>query len=874
MQKVFGIGFSKTGTTSLESALSILGYNTWRGHWQNPNLSYAIALYLYNDIEKLFDIINYYDALADAPWGGSDLYREIYKRLPTSKFILTIRDAEDWYDSFERMITKFDANLETALDTFHAKERYGAVHFFKEIFDIETLAGNKQKIIETYTKYNQNAISFLSERKADFIIYDIPNGDGWEKLCIFLEKPIPSQPFPHKNKSTVPAQQSSNSLSEGTVTTQDRIPQQSGKISDYFRLLRNLFLVRSSGLFDRSWYLSNNPDVAQAKVNPLIHYLRNGGVEGRDPGPNFSSKWYLDTYADVRKAGINPLVHYLKYGAHEGRLPYFQNIEHPNIPYQCPVCKERISNFVPIPIYYEENLKKYGYPYTFDDAETLNAEKYTCPYCSATDRDRLYAYYIEKRIAWQKTDDKIRLLDIAPSVPLSSFISRFDKIKHDTADLLVEGVDLAVDITNMPEIATDTYDILICSHVLEHVDDDKKAISELHRVLKQNGWGIIMVPIVLAIDKIDEDTKITDVAERWRRFGQDDHVRLYSKAGFVNRLENAGFVVHQLGVDYFGEDVFKKHGIGSKSILYLVEKKVFNQKQLPLRDDCDFFFIVGTGRSGTTLMAQVLNAHSQICVPIELQITVEESNNGARLAEIFETQKNLKFRTEDYIKLIEDRCPHDVMKYYDYHDFFNRIPYPVLSLQWLLTKLYSDIAHSKGKTIFAEQTPWYGQHIGLFNRLFPRAKFIHMVRDGRDVAISFARTPWWHKDINLNLERWAYEVNKIERDGMRLLEDRILTVRYEDFVLESEKVTRMVCTFLEVHFEETMLDPNLHIDYGQFSRNPAKVVSSQAYQKWQREKKNAFFSDSVYGWKTNENANFENIGTETLQLLQRFGYEV
>jgi hypothetical protein len=84
----------------------------------------------------------------------------------------------------------------------------------------------------------------------------------------------------------------------------------------------------------------------------------------------------------------------------------------------------------------------------------------------------------------------------------------------------------------------------------------------------------------------------------------------------------------------------------------------------------------------------------------------------------------------------------------------------------------------------------------------------------------------------------------------------------------------MVCTFLNVPFEETMLDPKLHIDYGQFSRNPAKVVSSQAYQNWQREKKTAFFSDSVYGWKTNEEADFGKIGTATMQLLQRFGYEV
>jgi uncharacterized coiled-coil protein SlyX len=81
----------------------------------------------------------------------------------------------------------------------------------------------------------------------------------------------------------------------------------------------DLALIRSSGLFDQDWYLDNNPDVSQAKVDPLLHYLRYGGFEGRDPGPNFSSKWYLDTYKDVKKAGLNPLVHYIKSGLEEGR---------------------------------------------------------------------------------------------------------------------------------------------------------------------------------------------------------------------------------------------------------------------------------------------------------------------------------------------------------------------------------------------------------------------------------------------------------------------------------------------------------------------------------------------------------------------------
>jgi len=81
----------------------------------------------------------------------------------------------------------------------------------------------------------------------------------------------------------------------------------------------DLALIRSSDLFDIAWYLTNNPDVADSKVDPAYHYLWHGGFEGRDPGPDFSSSWYLHTYNDVENAGINPLVHYIRYGKEEGR---------------------------------------------------------------------------------------------------------------------------------------------------------------------------------------------------------------------------------------------------------------------------------------------------------------------------------------------------------------------------------------------------------------------------------------------------------------------------------------------------------------------------------------------------------------------------
>ena len=91
------------------------------------------------------------------------------------------------------------------------------------------------------------------------------------------------------------------------------------KIRRYLKYRKDLPLIQSSGLFDEAWYLDNNLDVCQAKMDPVLHYLLYGGFEGRDPSPLFKSSFYLTAYPDVKEAGFNPLIHYLQYGQSEGR---------------------------------------------------------------------------------------------------------------------------------------------------------------------------------------------------------------------------------------------------------------------------------------------------------------------------------------------------------------------------------------------------------------------------------------------------------------------------------------------------------------------------------------------------------------------------
>lgn len=103
------------------------------------------------------------------------------------------------------------------------------------------------------------------------------------------------------------------------------------RIGRSIRIMEDLSLIRSSGLFDATWYLSNNPDVAEAKIDPARHYLLYGGFERRDPHPGFCSGVYLDTYEDVRIAEINPLVHFLKYGMSEGRVVYISGSDQTHV---------------------------------------------------------------------------------------------------------------------------------------------------------------------------------------------------------------------------------------------------------------------------------------------------------------------------------------------------------------------------------------------------------------------------------------------------------------------------------------------------------------------------------------------------------------
>ncbi|AVS65719.1 O-antigen biosynthesis protein [Paracidovorax avenae] len=239
--------------------------------------------------------------------------------------------------------------------------------------------------------------------------------------------------------------------------------------------------------------------------------------------------------------------------------------------FTCPVCGNGVTHFLPVPDHYASSLRKHGASFSMSDFETLNTAHYSCPACMASDRDRLYAYFIRRHLL-RPSLPQLRILDIAPAPALSSMLRGLGGRNYRSADLQSPLADDRVDITDMRIYADDSFDLIICSHVLEHVNDDQLAMRELHRVLAPGGCAILMVPLLATAATTDEDPQESRVEERWRRFGQDDHVRLYAKKDFIGRLQHAGFAMASLTQDDLGAAAFSEHGISARSVLHIGRK--------------------------------------------------------------------------------------------------------------------------------------------------------------------------------------------------------------------------------------------------------------------------------------------------------------
>lgn len=184
MVKVFGIGFHKTGTTSLGLALEHFGYRVCHGAVPlREALGHRLMMHLLDDrhLEPIMRVARHYDAFEDNPWFV--LYRELDRRFPGSKFILTIRDEARWLDSACRYFGPTRSDLR------------------RWIYGDASPLGNEQRWAERYRSHNDAVTSYFSARPDDLLVVDWEHGDGWNELAAFLGRTPPSAlPFPHSTK--------------------------------------------------------------------------------------------------------------------------------------------------------------------------------------------------------------------------------------------------------------------------------------------------------------------------------------------------------------------------------------------------------------------------------------------------------------------------------------------------------------------------------------------------------------------------------------------------------------------------------------------------------------------------------------------------
>ena len=201
-----------------------------------------------------------------------------------------------------------------------------------------------------------------------------------------------------------------------------------------------------------------------------------------------------------------------------------------------------------------------------------------CPNCGSLERHRLLWEYLHKKTSLFDSQKKL-LLEFAPVDIFFDLFSSKLQISYFPCDIKpghpkyykVTDKIIQADITKL-QFSDNFFDVVLCSHVLEHVIDDRKAMSEMYRVMKKGAWAIIQVPLDHSREFTYEDFSITSFEGREQAFGLGDHVRIYGK-DLTKRLASAGFKVTE--VDYvstFSREEITRYGFDPYEILYLCEK--------------------------------------------------------------------------------------------------------------------------------------------------------------------------------------------------------------------------------------------------------------------------------------------------------------
>lgn len=218
---------------------------------------------------------------------------------------------------------------------------------------------------------------------------------------------------------------------------------------------------------------------------------------------------------------------------------------------QCPFCEHHFRRFL-----FDAGERS---P-LFDEVHVIgggSSEQALCPFCQSFERERhVFLFLKHETTLWTESN---RVLHMAPERRVSEKLRQSKNLTYTTGDIDPSRADVKVDLMAIG-FPDQTFDAILCNHVLEHVPDDRKAMSEIYRVLRPGGWAMLQVPIADGI-QTREDRSVTTADQRLRLYGQSDHLRIYGW-DYLDRLQSIGFQVTARSVaEKLGESCVREYGL-------------------------------------------------------------------------------------------------------------------------------------------------------------------------------------------------------------------------------------------------------------------------------------------------------------------------
>lgn len=214
----------------------------------------------------------------------------------------------------------------------------------------------------------------------------------------------------------------------------------------------------------------------------------------------------------------------------------------------------------------------------FQDFGSPVRKNVLCSQCKSVERHRLLWMFWKEKTNLFSSFRPLKVLHFAPESRFHLYFSQLKTLDYHACDINLDkyksweiGTVTKADITDIP-FSDDYFDVILCNHVLEHIPDDHKAMTELFRVLKPGGWSTLQVPIKYSLDETYEDFSINTPEGRAKAFGQHDHVRWYGK-DYPQRLKKSGFKVDENDyINTFTDSEQKRLGLAANGLIYYCTK--------------------------------------------------------------------------------------------------------------------------------------------------------------------------------------------------------------------------------------------------------------------------------------------------------------